>query len=391
MPSTANTQSQVTTLPDRIKKLRQIARECADLQEVQKYVADTAKNVRQLLQKLNVSAWEDRLHKEDVGSAGQVLVGHVNDVVESGNLREQMTMLMNFTDKNHDVFASLMAYRLTSTILPDNINIFTIDALIQKLKQTTALSPDALVKRLSMCGVGCLDDSSCTPSCVVTKAALVPDMSALVLSRIAGFPVGPPTAVRDVRSKPEADKWPFRVRASEAYPHISEREKNFMQKKGYNVSSDNDLLPWVTGWGYWSIKQNSIYGYIVNGISALDNTNSSNKQLIIAGPSGATDMLFDVFRLFNDFKPELAMLACVAYMGNPPDHSCVEILLACTQYLPNYTSDINADMYVQDCIAKIKKQRVINHRQPEGLQGGSAKSKGRRKPNQSSTKKPAKK
>ena len=51
-------------------------------------------------------------------------------------------------------------------------------------------------------------------------------------------------------------------------------------------------------------------------------------QLNIAGPSGNTDLHLDTALTFRDTDLFLNFLACVVWMGNPPDHSLSEMLLA---------------------------------------------------------------
>jgi len=70
----------------------------------------------------------------------------------------------------------------------------------------------------------------------------------------------------------------------------------------------------------------------------------------VAGPSGATDILFHVFGIFEDFNVDLFILSCIAYMCNTPDHSIFEILLPSITYGSNYNSTLNEYEFVDNII-----------------------------------------
>jgi len=321
-----------------ILELRNLSKRCCDLRYVQDYVSVTVKRVKNLFKLLGMeTTWSGRVSKDDVGSAGQVNIDDVDNVVLNGNIREQMTLLLMFIDKNQDIFVSLIYMYMTNVdqVVKFGLNYNFLDHLITKMCNVIALDRVKLATKLNDCLI-CYHNSTCSKKC--SKTAVVPPLGPLLTSRILGFPIGPATEIRQARDQSEANRWPYKMKLKEAYPELSEREKKYIISKGVKLENGNSLLPWTTGWAFWDITKDSILPYIVND------------QLLISGPSGATDMLFHVFGIFDNFDPELVVLACVAYMGNPPDHSSVEVLLAAAPYLHNYTSDINAEYYINTII-----------------------------------------
>ena len=74
-----------------------------------------------------------------------------------------------------------------------------------------------------------------------------------------------------------------------------------------------------------------------------------NKQMIVTGPSGNTDLNLSIFRLFGDFDINLAIFACIAHMCSSPDHSPCEILLASIPYgLNDWTIDKDSFKYINN-------------------------------------------
>jgi hypothetical protein len=73
---------------------------------------------------------------------------------------------------------------------------------------------------------------------------------------------------------------------------------------------------------------------------------------MVAGPSGATDILFHVFGIFDNFNIELFIMSCIAYMGNTPDHSIFEILIPTISYGSKYNSTLNEYDFVDTILKK---------------------------------------
>lgn len=330
-----------TPAPDAIIALRELSHACADCKAVKKYVHDAASEVYNLV--LNISndetAANSRLHKPGLDSAGQVPAGSVQDVIKNddGNIREQMTLILNFTDMNCDIFTQLMFSKLKGFPLPESVSPEALERLIEKTCKVTALTREGLTTRLSSC--------PSAKQCNTCSAPMFPDFGALSASRIVGFPMGGPSSLRDKRDSSTAAMPPYKVAMEVAYPPLSLREKAFTAPQ-----MQGELLPWVTGWAYWDVNESSMFSKLVNGAKA---ENMSDKhQLIVAGPSGAADMIMQALQLFKSFNVELAVLACVAYMGNPPDHSCVEILLSAVPYGIRYNADDSADEYIKWLLQK---------------------------------------
>lgn len=311
---------------DPIAYLRFIARQAHDAPGVIKYVHQTLLQLVELMRVLGLQDDEiyRRLHLGKEDSAGSVAFDDVKDVINDGNLRERMTAILTFVERSYDLYAKMMHMKLSNDPLPDYLNVNFLVELIERTKDAMALNESVLKERLGLC-IG--------TECTHTRLVLIPKSSPLIASRINGFPMrGSP-----LRVPREVQMQEHEVKQTDVYPELSDREKKFM---GIQSKDTKNPLPWVTGYNYFEVKADSVYAKLLND------------QQLIAGISGGSDMLMDAFKLFNNFDGVLATLACVAYMGNPPDHSCVEILLStnthCDEY--NYTSDKNANVFILNLI-----------------------------------------
>jgi hypothetical protein len=72
-----------------------------------------------------------------------------------------------------------------------------------------------------------------------------------------------------------------------------------------------------------------------------------NKQMVICGPSGNSDLNLSILRLFDNFDINLGIFMCVVQMCNAPHHSPCEILLAAIPYgLNDWTIEMDSFKYI---------------------------------------------
>lgn len=122
------------------------------------------------------------------------------------------------------------------------------------------------------------------------------------------------------------------INANNVWPKLSEREKGKINNAGTRMNNGKKLK-WPTGYAGWKLKNDS-YIRMANKLGKTS----------IAGPSGNTDMALQVTYYLgaNESEMRKILLACVIWMGNPPDHSIHEMFIA-AEYFTNKTKfDYNA-------------------------------------------------
>lgn len=315
-----------------VQRMRAFGRKAADCAHAQKYVKQTIKNVHHLLTryfKLSDVDIARRLHVDDKGSAGQVPLGNVMDVLRGhGNIREDMTLLMNFAKTSCDlVWRLLIAYKSGTREPPAHVNRRSLAARIRVIEQLVGVSFEAIAtcdRETRTCAHA---DTSTFPSAChlasYNKPGAVPTSRALTPS------------FRDKRAKQAMDA--MLVPVADVYPPLSARELEFM---GLALGKDTHVT-WVTGHMYWAITAN---GNVFHTIF------KAFKRDMVCGPSANTDAALDIFSLFQPFHLERGVLACIAWMCNPPDHSVAEILIASKAYGLDYTLDKDDYEYAQQMI-----------------------------------------
>lgn len=315
-----------------IEKMRAMSRKAADCAQVQKYVKQTIKHVHHLMTRyfeLDDKDIARRLHVDDKGSAGQVPLGDVIDVLRGhGNIREDMTLLMNFAKSSCDLIWQLMIeYRMGKRDLPDYVNRRSLVARIRAIVQLVGV-PFNIIATCDYETKACAyADSSTFPS--VCHLASFNKPGAVPTSRILS------PSFRDKRAKKESDT--MRVPVADVYPPLSFRELEFMDL----TLGKDAYTTWVTGHMYWEITNN---GNVFHSIF------KAFKRDMICGPSANTDTALDIFWLFQPFHLERSVLACIAWMCNPPDHSVAEILIASKPYGLDYVLNIDEYTYTQQLI-----------------------------------------
>jgi len=304
-----------------LDKLRKISKICADNKKTQEYVRDICIRIRNLLidYAIDTKQNDDKILEMYLGheaspksfSSGQIPTKYINYAIENGNIREQLTMITNFSQCNSSVI--LWAVEKNKHLSQEGIDI-----LKKKIYNLTGItSIEKFNKYIKYCQKkGCI-----IPCKYIT---LSPDGS-VPASRMID-------KLREERVKKISK---YDVNIKDVYPELSSRELEFIIDN-YKINN-NILLPWISGLQYWKVNNNNFYIRLMK----------QNKQMVICGPSGNSDIIISMLRLFDNFDINLAVFACIYHMCNEPHHSPCEVLLAAIPYgLNDWTIDEDSFKYV---------------------------------------------
>jgi hypothetical protein len=322
-------------------KEQRIYNKIYNIKKLKDYVSLILNDIYRLLQDLGYSndTISSMLHKDRIDSAGQVCEKDVIKIIKGGNIREQLTAIYMFIEKNCFVIINLiynkrMAQKLTY------INQNRLKYIKDGLKKLTGIKEDSILNELLS---GCSDKDACVLCNVVTA----PANGICLLSRIVGFPFGGISNLRALR--PNEDKINYSIKIKDIKPELSTREIEFMK-----LSVNAVKVPWETGQMLWVINP----GHFLVSIA-----NKYNNSLI-SGPSGGTDMIIQACLLFSRFDLELSTLAGIAWCTNCPDHSAYECLISAMPYGLDYRLDIEDEIYVDKLISKQKDTRRSSYSLP---------------------------
>jgi hypothetical protein len=170
-----------------------------------------------------------------------------------------------------------------------------------------------------------------------------------MLSRYNEYPLL--SSVRIPRK--EEDRQRFGMYNHSANPALSAAEFAYMQDHfpcNLPAAKEQDfLLPWQTGAMYWAIDPKSFYARLAQHY----------QQLMIAGPSGSSEMWLELFELFDDFDVFVATMCCAGWLCNRNDHSLWEVLLAAIPFGLKYSSEHDAYDVVNDWLVDIEKHDIL--------------------------------
>ncbi len=248
----------------------------------------------------------DRLHVSDLASAGQVPRSYesLREVVNEGNLRERMTLIHNFANTACDIIWELiLACDLASQTTTRNALLLKSIVSIKDVKRRSDQIQRIIgipVKSIA-CQLRCRPDFYKRADC---KLAVMTNVSATQAFR--GW------RVEKVRSPV--------IRLNQAYPPLSRREIEYMF--GDKKITNSTRLTWLTGNRRFFAPSDTLLSQLV----CLRSSQS------FASVSGSTARMLDILLLFKSFNNKasikLGVCACIAWMGNPPDHTVLEMLLA---------------------------------------------------------------
>jgi hypothetical protein len=331
-------------------KLREYSKICADSIIVKNYIKDTLGLFIDLLQNYYKIGTIQEKYKDltksekKINDYGYVNVENFNQILTDGNLREQMSMMLILCECFMDIFIKLLMNKLNSLPKIKNVNN---DSLLLNLIQTK------LIGYLGFNDINQLIDyyNKCNNNCIYDYT-MISISESNVPARYSGFPMKPTRIARQ-----ETTNDLYILNSNILHPPLSCYEKLFLSDRQQkiiknSVSSDlnNNSCPNInnidqlikSGANYYSIDENSsFYKLCLN-----------YNHYMVAGPSGATDILFHVFGIFDNFNIELFIMSCIAYMGNTPDHSIFEILIPTISYGSEYNSTIDEYVFVDKILQK---------------------------------------
>jgi len=305
-----------------------------------------------------------KLHREDVKSAGQVSIDDVVDVILNGNIREQMTLIMNFGFQACDIIWKLINIyvnrKSNGIVLPKFISVPNLVKRVERIGRVMGASnPDSLDAAIAdLISSKCVDDSDICVSNNSAVPCLLASLSKdgnVTYSRLGW----PDKLLRTPAS--EAEQNERRIKVGEIYPELSEREMKFQfqavpgitpeikagrkVKKAF-ISEQHankkallpKVIPLVSGHMYFNLNKDTLFYKLA----------SRYNHDSMTGPSGNTDIQLDVSCLFSSFENtdnfEKMVLACIVWMCDPPDHSVHEILIAAIPYGLKYDG-LHGDRY----------------------------------------------
>ena len=310
-----------------LRKLRKLSNKCSANKKVQEYVRDVCFRIRELLIHYAGDTKQDvrKVFEKYLGhtaapasfSTGQIPVKYITKAIDAGNVRERITLIMNFCMSG----CSVILWALEKN------KYFTqasIDVLRKRLYNLTGIHNIAKInKYMKNC-----ERKGCILPCKFVSLASDGAVSA---SRMSAYPLN--NALREPRLK-KIDR--YFVKVKDVYPKLSKYELEYI-KVDCKDEMINNKLHWISGLQYWEVNESNFYIKLMR----------LHKQMVVCGPSGNTDLNLSIFRLFDNFDINLAIFACISQMCNTPDHSPCEILLAALPYgLDDWTIDQDSFKYI---------------------------------------------
>ena len=310
-----------------LRKLRKLSNKCSANKKVQEYVRDVCFRIRELLihyaadTKQNVRKVLEKYLGHTAApasfSTGQIPVKYITKAIDTGNIRERITLIMNFCMSGCSVI--LWALEKNKYFTQASINV-----LHKRLYNLTGIHDIAkIVKYMKNC-----ERKGCILPCKFVSLASDGAVSA---SRMSAYPLN--NALREPRLK-KIDR--YFVKVKDVYPKLSKYELEYI-KVDCKDEMKNNKLQWISGLQYWEVNESNFYIKLMR----------QHKQMVVCGPSGNTDLNLSIFRLFDNFDINLAIFACISQMCNTPDHSPCEILLAALPYgLDDWAIDQDSFKYI---------------------------------------------
>ena len=332
-----------------LSEIRNISKICCDNPNVIKYVMEVCNLIVQLVKEYANFYKKDvdseifnKLHQDNKTSPGQVsTLDDVKNVIREGNLRERMALIMNFGLRSCEIV--IWAIATNNHLLTKNF----IKEQTKRLKNLTGLDILDIHYMLEKCKNNCskLQDIPC-------KFSLLNQDGSVILSRYTEFPIL--ASVRFKRNELvkvdnlkkentlesnknielllDENKKKYSIVIKDIYPPLSDREKRFI-----NLNENTIYPPYLSGYMLFDTNDNNYYNILAH----------EYKQLVIAGPSGSTDLFLITSKMFKIFDLNLGILACIAWMCNIPQHSIFEILMGSLPFgLDDWKPQINAHEYV---------------------------------------------
>jgi hypothetical protein len=298
-----------------LDKLRKLSKKCSDNKRVQEYVRYICYKIRELLihYAIDTNQNKNKVLETYLGhraspkfySSGQIPIKYINYAIDHGNIRERITIIMNFSASNCSVI--LWAAEKNRYISQKGINI-----LQKKIYNITGISS---IKKFNKYIKDCKKDECILPCKFISSV----HNGAVSTSRM----------IDNLREKRVKKINKYNINIKDIYPKLSYRELEYI--------NSNNIIPLISGLQYWKVNNNNFYIQLMK----------QKKQMIVSGPSGHSDLIISMLRLFDNFDIDLAIFICISHMCNAPHHSPCEILLASIPYgLNDWTIDEDSFQYV---------------------------------------------
>ena len=336
-----NVEEQKENEKENIKNSRKLADECISCPGIPEYIDKVLYSVIQIIKVYaeyhdldEDQLIQERLHMDDVNSAGQVSKEDIFDMIENGNLREKMTAVChNFYRQSCDIIIWLLycvhvknsAYKKLKHLLHDKM----VQEKIKRTHHISSMHMDTLYKIVKE------QDK--------TKKNGFPCRFGIFLSETLQMSNGLwyDTPVRSKRIKNNSDEYPYKVCKNDANPPLSAREMKYMNIK---PTSKNVEIPWITGKMFYYACKNSYYAKIADKYG----------EEFYTGPSGHANYFFQLATMLKCFDLQKSVIACAAYVLNPPDHSSFEVLIEAIKYGIDYdVAKHHSHDYIRSMIKKI--------------------------------------
>jgi hypothetical protein len=302
-----------------LDKLRKLSNNCSANKKTQEYVREVCFKIRDILVDYAIDTKQDetKIFEKYLGTE-HILTKYINEVINNGNIREQITLIMNFSMSGCSVI--LWAIEKNRYFTKESINI-----LRKRLYNLTGIHSIVKInKYIKKC-----EKDGCILPCKFVSLALDGSVSA---SRMSIYPV-----IDKLREPRVKNIKKYFVNVKDVYPKLSSRELEYLKVNNNYEIKNNKLLPWISGLQYWKVNENNFYIKLMR----------HNKQMVVCGPSGNTDLNLSILRLFDNFDINLAIFLCIAQMCSDPDHSPCEILLAAIPYgLNDWTIEMDSFKYI---------------------------------------------
>lgn len=336
-----------------ITLMRSLADNCLQDKSIDVYIGKAVNILFKIIKiyaqthKMNYNKYiESILHINDKSSAGQVNPSDVYEVKQHGNLRERMTLICNFMKQGCEVliwFLSCFETKNDTYIqhLKYFINEENAKKKIKRIQNIIGL-PVSNVNNIMLNFKHCYK-SSCSFATIANEATQ--------LSRNLENIHKNAIPLRMVKRQDNSNFQKYTIQEKNVNPPLSIREKRFMNLDNNDMSSDRKL-PWVSGQMYWNVLPLNIYISI-----AL-----YYKEISVSGPSGHTDLILSFLSLLHIFDLKKSVLACIAYMCNPPDHSPHEILHSSNPFGLNYdVTKMSSFDFVNQMLLQQQNDNSINN------------------------------
>jgi hypothetical protein len=300
----------------------ELSRSVCRLKAVNDFVATVCTSLHHLLWAYcaeDETAYRQELHRyadrTTLNRFGRVCASDIGNVLEDGNIREQMTLLNQFCMYGGDViwwgvFNQWSGFRSSK-----------VESTIARLERLFGCDVEVL-EEMAHYKLGHVVDLATASKHELNLASLILGVYAegpvsMAKTMSAMFPHEP--AAR--RSLEPAIWRTHATRLRDMVPPLGRYETAYLQQNHPQALHDG-YVQFHDGRTVIEVIPDNVFGRIADVV----------REPHVAGPSGSASMHNELFSFFTDFDPTIACLANVAALCSAPHHSIFEVLLGCTPY-----------------------------------------------------------